>query len=65
MSDDGDDEQRPAARAVDRERGAARERDDAGEAQGAVRGQVGLGDQETCAGAQQQDAQEDHGSRPS
>ena len=41
---------------------AARERDDAGQAEGAVRGQVGLGDQETCAGAQQQDAQEHHGS---
>ena len=58
MSDDGDDEHRPAARPVDRERGAAREGDDAGEAERAVRGQVGLGDQETCADAQQHDAQE-------
>ena len=61
--DHGDDEQRPAARAVDRERGAGREGDDAGEAQRAVRGQVGLGDQETCADGQQHDAQEDHGSQ--
>ena len=63
MSDDGDDERRPAARPVDRERRAAREGDDAGEAEGAVSGQVGFGDQETCAGAQQQDAQEHHGSQ--
>ena len=61
--DDGDDEQRPAARAVDRQRGTAREGDDAGEAQRAVRGQVGFGDQETCADAQQHDAQDDHGSQ--
>ena len=61
--DDDDDEQRPTARPVDRERRAARERDDAGQAEGAVRGQVGFGDQETCAGAQQQDAQEHHGFR--
>ena len=54
---------RPAARAVDRDRGAAREGDHAGEAQRAVSGQVGLGDQETCAGTQQHDAQEDHGSQ--
>ena len=52
--DHRDDERRPAARAVDRERRAAREGDDAGQAEGAVGGQVGLGDQETCAGAHQQ-----------
>ena len=45
------------------QRGAAREGDDAGEAQRSIRGQVGLGDQETCADAQQHDAQEDHGSQ--
>ena len=39
-----------------------REGDDAAQAERAVAGHVGLGDQETCAGAQQRDAQEHHGS---